>query len=267
MIWELPVLALRNEVILPGVTKNIDVGRPKSKRAVDEAQAADRRVLLLTQRDARTDDPTLGELYDMGVLGVIKQVVRMPDNTYQVLVEAQERAKVEGEVPSAYLRVRAETQPAAQDDSREVVVLAGEIKAAFEEYQRQNKNLRLDNYQLENLKALTDAGALSDQVAHHATWTTEEKQEVLSAATLRARLEAVLKLLTRDTERFNMDKKIAGRVKEQMDANQREYYLREQMKAIGKELGGGEDSPAEVEALREKIEAAGMPESIKEKAL
>ncbi len=267
MIWELPVLALRNEVILPGVTKNIDVGRPKSKRAVDEAQAADRRVLLLTQRDARTDDPTLGELYEMGVLGVIKQVVRMPDNTYQVLVEAQERAKVEGEVPSAYLRVRAETQPAQQDDSREVVVLAGEIKAAFEEYQRQNKNLRLDNYQLENLKALTDAGALSDQVAHHATWTTEEKQEVLSADTLRARLEAVLKLLTRDTERFNMDKKIAGRVKEQMDANQREYYLREQMKAIGKELGGGEDSPAEVEALREKIEAAGMPESIKDKAL
>lgn len=272
MIWELPVVALRNMVILPGMTQNIDVGRAKSKRAVDEAQAADRRVLLLTQRDARTDDPTLGELYDMGVLAVVKQVVRMPDNTYQVLIEAQERAKVEGEVPSAYLRVRAETQAAPPisttgDDSREITVLSQEVKSSFEEYQRQNKNLRLDNYQLEGMKALTDAGVLADQVAHHATWTPEEKQEVLNAVTLRERLETVLKLLTRDTERFNMDKKIAGRVKEQMDANQREYYLREQMKAIGKELGGGEDGPAEVESLREKIEAAGMPESVKDKAL
>ncbi|GAA5533479.1 endopeptidase La [Deinococcus aluminii] len=271
MIWELPVVALRNIVILPGITMNVDVGRPKSKRAVDEAQSSDRRVLLLTQRDARTDDPTGAELYDMGVLAVVKQVVRMPDNTYQVLVEAQERARVLDEVPSAYLRVRAETQaaaaPASELEGREVQVLAGEVKSAFEEYQRQNKNLRLDNYQLEGLKNLTDPGALADQVAHHATWTPEEKQEVLAAVSPRERLEAVLKLLTRDVERFNMDKKIAGRVKEQMDANQREYYLREQMKAIGKELGGGEEGPAEVEALREKIEAAGMPESVKDKAL
>ncbi|MDL2342822.1 endopeptidase La [Deinococcus sp. MIMF12] len=271
MIWELPVVALRNMVILPGITMNIDVGRPKSKRAVDEAQSSDRRVLLLTQRDPRTDDPTRAELYEVGVLAVVKQVVRMPDNTYQVLVEAQERARVEGEVPSSYLRVRAETQaaslPTDETQAREVQVIAGEVKSAFEEYQRQNKNLRLDNYQLEGLKNLTDVGALADSVAHHATWTPEEKQEVLSALDLRARLEAVLKFLTRDTERFNMDKKIAGRVKEQMDANQREYYLREQMKAIGKELGGGEDGPAEVDALREKIEAAGMPESVKDKAL
>ncbi|WP_412027685.1 endopeptidase La [Deinococcus yunweiensis] len=267
MIWELPVVALRNIVILPGVTMNVDVGRPKSKRAVDEAQASDRRVLLLTQRDARTDDPTRAELYEMGVLAVVKQVVRMPDNTYQVLVEAQERALVTDEVPSAYMRVRAETQTVPADDSRELTVLVQEVKSAFEEYQRQNKNLRLDNYQLEGLKALNDAGTLADQVTHHATWTPEEKQEVLSAVALRARLEATLKFLSRDTERFNLDKKIAGRVKEQMDANQREYYLREQMKAIGKELGGGEDGPAEVEALREKIENAGMPDSVKEKAL
>lgn len=271
MIWELPVVALRNMVLLPGITMNIDVGRPKSKRAVDEAQASDRRVLLLTQRDPRTDDPTLAELHDMGVLGVVKQVVRMPDNTYQVLIEAQERARVLDEVPSAYLRTRAETQaaqvPATELEGREVQVLTQEVKLAFEEYQRQNKNLRLDNYQLEGLKNLTDPGALADQVAHHATWTPEEKQEVLSALPARSRLEVVLRLLTRDVERFNTDKKIAGRVKEQMDANQREYYLREQMKAIGKELGGGEEGPAEVEALREKIEAAGMPDSVKDKAL
>ncbi len=267
MIWELPVVALRNLVILPGVTQNVDVGRAKSKRAVDEAQASDRRVLLLTQLDARTDDPNRSNLHAMGVLAVVKQVVRMPDNTYQVLVEAQERALVLDEVPSNYLRLRAETQTTATDDSREAVVLLQEVKAAFEEYQRQNKNLRLDNYQLEGIKTLTDAGAVADQVTHHATWTPDEKQDVLNSVKLTDRLHIVLKLLTRDSERFNMDKKIAGRVKEQMDANQREYYLREQMKAIGKELGGGEDGPAEVEALREKIEAAGMPESVKDKAL
>lgn len=267
MNWELPVVALRNIVVLPGVTLNVDVGRAKSKRAIDEAQASDRRVLLLTQRDPQTDDPTLGELYDMGVLGVIKQVVRMPDNTYQVLVEGQERAQVLGEVPSGYLRVQAQTQTPEADDSREAVVLAQSIKGAFEEYQRHNKNIRLDNYQLESIKALTDLGTLADQVAHHATWNVEEKQRVLQATGLRERLEQVLKLLSRDNEQFHLDKKIAGRVKEQMDANQREYYLREQMKAIGKELGGGEDAPAEAAELREKIEALGMPESVKEKAL
>ncbi|ADV65706.1 endopeptidase La [Deinococcus maricopensis] len=267
MNWELPVVALRNIVVLPGTTMNIDVGRAKSKRAVEEAQAADRRVLLLTQREARTDDPTLAELHDVGVLAVIKQVVRMPDSTLQVLVEAQERARVGELVASSYLRVRAETQATTTADAHEADVLATEVKSAFDEYQRQNKNLRLDNYQVEAIRALTDLGALADQITHHATWTPDEKQEVLAAFSVNERLTKVLKFLNRDLERFNMDKKIAGRVKEQMDANQREYYLREQMKAISKELGGGEEGPAEIEALREKIEAAGMPAEVKDKAL
>ncbi|WP_420594420.1 endopeptidase La [Deinococcus sp.] len=267
MIWELPVVALRNMVILPGVTMNIDVGRPKSKRAVDEAQSADRRVLVITQKEVATDDPMPGELFEVGTLAVIKQVVRLPDNTYQVLVESQERVKVLDQVPGSYLRVRVETIDTQPGNPDELRVLMQETKSAFEEYQRQNKTLRLDNYQLEAIKTLTDAGTLADQIAHHATWTLEEKQAILDASNEQARLTLVLQDLTRDLERFNMDKKVAGRVKEQMDANQREYYLREQMKAIGKELGGGEEGPAEVEALREKIEAAGMPAEVKEKAL
>ena len=272
MNWELPVVALRNLVYLPGVTVQVDVGRPKSKRSVDEAQASDRRVLLITQRESRTDDPTLGELYEVGVLAVVKQLVRLPDNTYQVLVEAQERVKILEQVPGATLRVRVETLANQADDTgetaeRETQVFMQEAKNGFEEYQRQNKGLRLDNYQLDAIKSLTDGGVLADQITHHATWTNEEKQEVLETLNVRARLETVVKFLNRDLERFNMDKKIAGRVKEQMDSNQREYYLREQMKAIGKELGGGEEGPAEVEALREKIEAAGMPAEVKEKAL
>jgi len=267
MIWELPVIALRSTVVLPGTTTNIDVGRAKSKRAIDEAQAADRRVLLLTQRDQRTDDPTAQEMYDTGVLAVIKQVVRLPDSTLQVLVEAQERARVLDTLPTSYLRVRAETLPKETGDARETEVFLSEAKSAFDEYVRQNKNLRLDNYQVDAIRAMDDAGLAADTITHHATWSVEDKQTVLEAVNVTRRIEQVLKLLNRDLERFNMDKRISARVKEQMDQNQREYYLREQMKAIGKELGGGEDGPAEVEALREKIEAAGMPAEVKEKAL
>ena len=267
MTWELPVIALRSVVILPGAGTSVDVGRAKSKRAVDEAQAADRRVLLLTQRDQKTDDPTLEEMYDVGVLAVVKQVVRLPDGTQQVLVEAQERAAVRAGVPAPYLRVRAETLPKEKGDARETEVLLGEVKTAFEEYVRQNKNLRLETYQVEAVRAETDAGVVADTIAQHATWDTPDKQALLELPNVTRRIEKVLALLGRDLERFGADKRISSRVKEQMDANQREYYLREQMKAIGKELGGGEEGPAEVEALREKIEAAGMPAEVKDKAL
>ena len=152
MIWELPVIALRSIVVLPGTTTNVDVGRAKSKRAIDEAQASDRRVLLLTQREQRTDDPTLPEMFDIGVLAVIKQVVRLPDSTLQVLVEAQERARVGAVVPGPYLRVKAETLPKEPGNAREAEVFLAEAKTAFEEYQRQNKNLRLDNYQVDAIR-------------------------------------------------------------------------------------------------------------------
>jgi ATP-dependent Lon protease len=213
------------------------------------------------------DDPALTEMFDIGVLAVIKQVVRLPDSTLQVLVEAQERARVDTAVPGSYLRVRAETLPREIGDERETEVFLTEAKSSFEEYQRQNKNLRLDNYQIEAIRTMEDAGLAADTITHHATWSVEDKQVVLDTINVTKRIEKVVQLLGRDMERFNMDKRISARVKEQMDQNQREYYLREQMKAISKELGGGEDGPAEVEALREKIEAAGMPAEVKDKAL
>ncbi|MBC7647219.1 MAG: endopeptidase La, partial [Pseudopedobacter sp.] len=267
MYWELPVIALRNIVVLPGTSTSIDVGRAKSKRAIEEAQAADRRVLLLTQKDQRTDDPSGGDMFVVGTLGVIKQVVRLPDGTLQVLIESQTRARVTSWLPTGYMRAGVETMDAPEGDTSIVSTLIGEIRTGFEEYTRQNKNLRLDNYQLENIRALTEGGGLADQVTHFATWASEDKQDILETPVLSERLTKVLQFLTRDLERFNLDKQIAGRVKEQMDQNQREYYLREQMKAIGKELGGGEEGIAETDELRQKIEAAGMPTKVKEKAL
>lgn len=266
MYWELPVIALRNTVVLPGTTINIDVGRAKSKRAIEEAQAADRRVLLLTQIDHRIDDPSGAEMHPLGTLAVIKQVVRLPDSTLQVLVESQQRAQIQQFLPASYLRAGVDTLDDQTQDVREAEVLMTEVRNTFEEYSRQNKNLRLDTFQLENLRGLTDGGLLADQIAHLATWGSEEKQEILLQTEVNGRLTKVLSYLHRDLERFNLDKQIAARVKEQMDQNQREYYLREQMKAIGKELGGGEDGPAEIEELRERIKNAKMPEKIEEKA-
>ncbi len=268
MRWELPVLALRNMVIVPGTTTSVAVGRAKSRRAVEEAQAGDRRVIILTQRDSSVEDPSGEELFDVGSLGAIKQVVKLGDGTLDVLVESLERVKVGDYLPLPYLRAQAETlSDVPGDEARVLRVLADEVKSAFDKYTQQNKNLRMDNIQLEQLRALTEPGLVADQVAHFATWEVADKQPILEELSIRARLEKVLGGLNRDLERFEMDKKIAARVKEQMDQNQREYYLREQMKAIGKELGGGEDGPAEVEELREKIMAVGMPEKVQEKAL
>ncbi len=268
MRWELPVLALRNMVIVPGTTTSVAVGRAKSRRAVEEAQAGDRRVIILTQRDSSVEDPSGEELFEVGSLGAIKQVVKLGDGTLDVLVESLERVKVGEYLPLPYLRAQAETLvDVPGDEARVLRVLADEVKSAFDKYTQQNKNLRMDNIQLEQLRALTEPGLVADQVAHFATWEVADKQPILEELSIRNRLEKVLGGLNRDLERFEMDKKIAARVKEQMDQNQREYYLREQMKAIGKELGGGEDGPAEVEELREKIMAVGMPEKVQEKAL
>jgi ATP-dependent Lon protease len=268
MRWELPVLALRSHVLPPGTTLSVAVGRAKSRRTVEEAQAADRRVILLTQRDSTNDDPAGEDLFEIGTLAAVKQVVRMPDQTLEVLVEALERVTVSDYLPTPYLRAVAntlETSPGA--DAHTLRVLADEVQSNFDKYVGQNKNLRLDNIHLEHLRGLTEAGAIADTVSFHAMWEVSEKQQILETLDLRKRLELVLQFLNRDLERFDLDKKIAARVKEQMDQNQREYYLREQMKAIGKELGGGEDGPAEVEDLRERIQKAGMPEKVLEKAL
>ncbi len=268
MQLELPVIPLRNTVILPHVTSPVDVGRAKSKRAIEEAMAADRFLFLVTQRDPEVDDPLGSDLYTHGVLAAIKQVMRLPDGTLQVLVEAKNRVRIVDYVPAPYLRARGEVlaEPAHYDEAV-VRVLMQEVKDAFERYVSANKNLRLDRYQVEAIQSTLDPVVLVGMVAQHATWSVEDKIKVLEVPELEERLKLVLGYLTRDLERFEIDKKIAARVKEQMDQNQREYYLREQMKAIQRELGGGEDLIAEVDELRERIEAKGMPEAVKEKAL
>ena len=267
MRLELPVIPLRNTVILPHTTTPVDVGRAKSKRAVEEALGADRLIFLVTQRDPEVDDPSPDDLYVWGVQAVVKQAMRLPDGTLQVMVEARARAEIREYIPGPYLRARGRlfTESPPTDDSI-VRVLVEEIKDSFDKYVANHKSLRLDRYQLEAVRGTNDPAVLADSITYHATWTVPEKQEILELTEIEARLKKVLQLLSRDLERFELDKRVAQRVKEQMDTNQREYYLREQMKAIQKELGG-EDALGDLEALRKKIEEVGMPEAVKTKAL
>ena len=267
MDWELPVIALRTQVVLPRTLENVDVGRPKSKRALEEAQAGDNRVILVVQRDARIDDPNEEDLYDVGTLAIVKQVIRLPNDTLQVLVEGRERARIEAYLPGPSLRARVVTIPEVPPTPGEVKVqaLLEQVKVAFGDYAQQNKNLRLDSFHLENLRGMKEPGPLADVVTKYATWEVADKQASLEEADAAKRLELVYGFLTRDLERFDTEKQISARVKQQMDANQREYFLREQMKAIQKELGS--DEASESEELRQRVEEKNMPEHAKERAL
>jgi ATP-dependent Lon protease len=267
MDWELPVIALRTQVILPRTLDNVDVGRLKSKRALEEAQASDNRVLLLTQREPRVEDPIGDQLYEIGTLGIVKQVIRLPDDTLQVLIEGRERARVERFINGSALRAQVRTVPETNTstDENRLRSIVDQTKAAFRDYAQQNKNLRLDSFHLENLNSLRDAGPLADVITKYATWDVADKQAVLEQLDIARRIEMVYGYLTRDLERFDTEKQISARVKQQMDTNQREYYLREQMKAIQKELGN--DEVSEVEELRKRIEEKKLPEEAQKRAL
>jgi ATP-dependent Lon protease len=267
MDWELPVIALRTQVILPRTLDNVDVGRLKSKRALEEAQASDNRVLLLTQREPRVEDPIGDQLYEIGTLGIVKQVIRLPDDTLQVLIEGRERARVERFINGSALRAQVRTVPETNSstDENRLRGLVDQTKAAFRDYAQQNKNLRLDSFHLENMNSLRDAGPLADVITRYATWDVPDKQAVLDEIDVAKRIEIVYGYLTRDLERFDTEKQISARVKQQMDTNQREYYLREQMKAIQKELGN--DEVSEVEELRKRIEEKKLPEEAQKRAL
>jgi ATP-dependent Lon protease len=266
MEWELPVIALRTQVILPRTLENVDVGRAKSKRALEEAQASDSRVLLLTQREPRIEDPIGDQLYDVGTLGIIKQVIRLPDDTLQVLVEGRERAQVQRFINGNALRAQVRTMPESNSgDETRLRALVDQTKAVFRDYVQQNKNLRLDSFHLENLNSLREAGPLADVITKYATWDVTDKQQILEQMDITKRIEMVYGLITRDLERFDTEKQVSARVKQQMDNNQREYYLREQMKAIQRELGN--DEVSEVEELRKRIEEKNLPEHAKTKSL
>ena len=260
-----PILPLRDVVVYPHMVIPLFVGREKSIVALDEAMATDKQILLVAQKQADIDEPTLDDIYELGTLATILQLLKLPDGTVKVLVEGGSRAALTqahtGEFFSADIRLIEED---AEDASREVDVLKRSVISQFESYIKLNKKVPPEI--LTSLSGIDQPGRLADTVAAHMSLKLDEKQKVLAIEDVRQRLEHVMGLIDSEIDMLQIEKRIRGRVKQQMEKSQREYYLNEQMKAIQKELGEMDDAPNEIADLEQKIEDSGMSKEASEKA-
>ncbi len=261
-----PVLPLRDVVVYPHMVIPLFVGREKSIKALESAMDADKKILLLAQKSADVDDPGEDDLYRQGTVATILQMLKLPDGTVKVLVEGLYRAQlVNLEASGEFLTARLVVPPVkSYDDDREVEVLARSVMSQFDQYVKLNKKVPPEI--LSSLASIDDPGRLADTIAAHMALKIEGKQTVLEIDDVRDRLEHLLGLIEGEIDILQIEKRIRGRVKQQMEKSQREYYLNEQAKAIQKELGDLEDVPNETEELEQKIEQAGMPKEVKSKA-
>ena len=261
----IPVLPLRDVVVYPHMVIPLFVGREKSIVALDRAMNTGKKILLIAQQAADMDDPGPEDLYSVGTLATILQLLKLPDGTVKVLVEGGERAQVDelnvGDHFSAEITILNEED---RHDEREVDVLVRSIIAQFEQYVKLNKKVPPEI--LTSLSGIDEAGRLADTVAAHMALKLAEKQRILEIRDVKVRLEQILGIIEGEIDVLQIEKRIRGRVKQQMEKSQREYYLNEQMKAIQKELGEMEDAPNELADLENKIEKAGMPKEAREKA-
>jgi ATP-dependent Lon protease len=261
----IPVLPLRDVVVYPHMVIPLFVGRERSIVALDRAMNADKRILLVAQKKAELDDPQPDDLYEVGTLATILQLLKLPDGTVKVLVEGGERASIDsiavGDYFAAEVTVLAEED---RHDEREIDVFVRSIIAQFEQYVKLNKKVPPEI--LTSLSGIDEPGRLADTVAAHMSLKLSEKQRILEIQDIKTRLEQILGIIEGEIDVLQIEKRIRGRVKQQMEKSQREYYLNEQMKAIQKELGEMEDAPNEIADLEQKIEKAGMSEEAREKA-
>jgi ATP-dependent Lon protease len=262
-----PVLPLRDVVVYPHMAIPLFVGREKSIKALQAAMQDDKRILLVAQRTADNDNPGAEDVYSIGTLATILQLLKLPDGTVKVLVEGVQRAQVQKlYAEGAYLAADCLPLPADESaaDSRELDALMRSTLSLFEQYVKLNKKVPAEL--LPSLTSMDQPGRLADTIAAHLSLKLEDKQQVLEVIDPKQRLESVMGRLEGEIDILQIEKKIRGRVKSQMEKSQREYYLNEQMKAIQKELGEGEDAPNELEELGKKIDKSGMPKEAKTKA-
>ncbi|MBU2675831.1 MAG: endopeptidase La [Gammaproteobacteria bacterium] len=260
-----PVLPLRDVVVYPHMVIPLFVGREKSIVALNKAMDAGKRILLVAQETADLDNPQPTDLYQVGTLATILQLLKLPDGTVKVLVEGGDRALIDrynvGDHFSAEITLLNDED---RHDEREIDVLVRSIITQFEQYVKLNKKVPPEV--LTSLSGIDEPGRLADTVAAHMALKLSEKQRILEIQDVKSRLEQVLGIIEGEIDVLQIEKRIRGRVKQQMEKSQREYYLNEQMKAIQKELGEMEDAPNELADLESKIEKAGMPKEAKEKA-
>jgi ATP-dependent Lon protease len=260
-----PVLPLRDVVVYPHMVIPLFVGREKSVKALEKAMEGNKQILLVAQKSAVEDDPEIGEIYSIGTLSNILQLLKLPDGTIKVLVEGAQRAKiVEFTESESMFSASAELLEPSDKEDKEVDVLGRAAMHQFDQYVKLNKKVPPEI--LSSLASIDDPSRLADTIAAHMSVKIDEKQNVLSFIDIHERLEYLIQLMESEIDLLHVEKRIRGRVKSQMEKSQREYYLNEQMKAIQKELGEMDDVPNELEDLANKIEKSGMHKDAKEKA-
>jgi len=263
---EVPVLPTRGTVIYPYLVVPLFIGRPRSVEAIQHATKESQQIALVAQRNADVDDPGAEDMYTVGTLGEVVQTLRLPDGTIRVMIEGARRVRITEYVHSEpYLRARIEPVAEIADKGVETEALVRNVVSQFERLISLGKNL--PGEALESAKRLADPGRLADLVAYYAQVPVEVKQRILEAASQRERLEVLAGVLSREIEILEVERKISSRVKKELEESQKEFYLREKMKAIQEELGEREDRPGEIEELRAVIKAAKMPEEVEERAL
>jgi ATP-dependent Lon protease len=265
---DLPLLPLRDVVVFPHMVIPLFVGRPKSIKALELAMESERRIMLVAQKTAAKDEPSVDDMFEVGCVATILQLLKLPDGTVKVLVEGQQRARVnkieEGE--QHFTANVSPVEPAAADagnNGSEIEALRRAVMQQFDHYVKLNKKIPPEI--LTSISSIDDAGRLADTIAAHLPLKLDAKQVILDLDNVKARLENLYEQLEREVDILNVDKKIRGRVKRQMEKNQRDFYLNEQVKAIQKELGEGEEG-ADLEEIEKKIKAAKMPQEARKKA-
>lgn len=262
----IPVLPLRDVVVYPHMVTPLFVGREKSILALEAAMADNKKILLLAQKNAEVDDPGQLDLYQIGTLSTILQMLKLPDGTIKVLVEGGDRVMVDSllETNEYYSAAVKLLEKSSLVDDREAEVLLRSVLNLFDQYVKLNKKVPPEI--LTSLSGIDDPSRLADTIAAHMSLKLDEKQEILEIQDPRERIEHIMSKIEGEIDLMQIEKRIRGRVKQQMGKSQREYYLNEQMKAIKKELGDMDDAPNEVEDLQQKIEESGMPKEAREKA-
>ncbi|MGJ7521660.1 endopeptidase La [Variovorax sp. LT1P1] len=264
---DLPLLPLRDVVVFPHMVIPLFVGRPKSIKALELAMEAERRIMLVAQKAAAKDEPSVEDMFEVGCVSTILQMLKLPDGTVKVLVEGQQRARVnsihDGETHFTANVTPVEVLEGTAQKGTEIEALRRAVMQQFDQYVKLNKKIPPEI--LTSISSIDDPGRLADTIAAHLPLKLDNKQAVLDLDSIKERLENLYGQLEREVDILNVDKKIRGRVKRQMEKNQRDFYLNEQVKAIQKELGEGEDG-ADIEEIEKKIKLAKMPKDALKKA-
>ena len=261
---QFPLLALRDVVVYPHMVIPLFVGREKSIKALEEAMETDKQIVLVAQVNASDDDPAPSDLYQVGTIATILQLLKLPDGTVKVLVEGANRAFTKNVIlDNGYLKAEVRETPLSSVDEREGEVLARSLLSQFEQYVKLSKKVASEI--LTSVSNIEEPGRLSDTIAAHLALKIQDKQRILEIFDIRERIDHLMALMEGEIDLLQVEKRIRGRVKKQMEKSQREYYLNEQMKAIQKELGDLEEGGNELEEFEKKIESSGMTKEAKEK--